>query len=396
MSPLEDDFVDAVSEAGILRWFSLIVGYGIFIPNKPWRFWTVCLGLAVLPIGLTCSFGLLTGTWSDLLGSMLSMGILLAAAVGITFVGTRMIARQVEEARRVGAYTLERHLKSGGMGHVFQATHCQMLQPCAIKFLLKVHSDRIHDEAAKMARLRHPHIVQIYNCGEHRETPYLVMELLRGRTLQELVDLTGPLPAGRVVYLLIQVCSALAYLHHFGYVHHDVKPSNLIVCEEYGGEVDWVKLLDFGLTRPPTGTVDNGSVIASSFWGTPGYVPPDLMPPSCGPADARADVFGLGVTAYFLLRGKAPFNRGAPLPTLFAVRQFHSPPPGCMDGEQIADLDAVVLRCLEKDPKKRYPSMSELEADLRACQCARTWDSARAHQWWQKHPLNPSTATESV
>jgi eukaryotic-like serine/threonine-protein kinase len=399
LSVMEEDYVDVVNEAAIFRWSFIIVGYGIFIPNKPWRFWAVSVGLALLPVGLTASFGLQTDARERVLDLMLEMAIWLAGAVGISFAGTRMIARygrQIEEARRVGAYNLERHLKSGGMGHVFQATHCQMLQPTAIKFLTYAVPERFHDEAVRMARLRHPHIVQIYNCGEHRGTPYLVMELLRGRTLQELVGLTGPLPAGRVVYLLLQVCSALTYLHHFGYVHHDVKPSNLFVCEEYGGKADWVKLLDFGLTRPPSGPEVIEPARAGAFWGTPGYVPPDLMPPSLGPADARTDVFGLGVTAYFLLQGKAPFDRGTLLPTLFAVRNYDPPPPKGQDAEPIADVAAVVLRCLEKDPKRRYSSMSELEKDLQACQCAHVWDSARARQWWEKHRLDPSIATESV
>jgi serine/threonine-protein kinase len=394
-SPVEDEFVDTVNEAATFRWFMVIAGYGIFIPNRPWRFWAVSVGLALLPLGLTATFGLDAAPRNYVLASLIEMALWLTGAVAISFAGTRMIARyrrQVEEARRVGAYTVERHLKSGGMGHVFRATHSQMLQPCAIKFLTSAVPERFHDEAARMARLCHPHIVQIHNCGEQGGTPYLVMELLRGRTLQELVDLAGPLPGERVIHLLLQVCSALTYLHGFGFVHHDIKPSNLFVCEEYGGEADWVKLLDFGLTRPPTAAKETVPARAGAFWGTPGYVPPDLMPPLFGPADARADIFSVGASAYFMLEGKSPFDRGTPLATLFAVRNDHPPPPRGRNNEPVADLAAVVLRCLEKDPTGRYASIPELAMALRSCRCAHGWDSALARQWWGQHPLVPESA----
>jgi Protein kinase domain len=378
-TPLEGDFVDASNEALCFRWFALIVSYGIFIPNPRRRFWPVIGGLMVLPLLLTAVVILRTVAFGVVWELFFDMACWSCLAVFLAVAGAIIIHRlgqQVEEARQIGAYLLEdRPLGAGGMGIVFRATHRQLLQPCAVKL---IHPERIGDaasrerffqEARTMAQLSHPHIVQVYNCDEHEGVLFLVMEYLSGLNLQQLVVKSGRLPPGRAVHLLRQACSALAYLHRIGFVHNDVKPSNLFSCE-YGGTPDFVKLLDFGITGQPAGKSEGLLNPAGQTLGTPGYTAPERLGNPKAPSDPRSDIFSLGATAYYLLTGQGPFQRGSVLETWSAVLRGDWLPLAEQLPSDTVDLAAVVTRCLAREPGNRYQEVTELKAALEHCLCA--------------------------
>ena len=184
--------------------------------------------------------------------------ILLILAVGSAF-GARTISRlrrQVAEARQLGQYRLRRRIGAGGMGEVYLAEHQLLKRPCALKLIRPEDVadpkalERFEREVRLTATLSHPNTVEIYDYGRTEDgTYYYVMEYLPGLSLAELVERHGPLPPGRAVYLLRQVCLALREAHAAGLIHRDIKPSNIFAARR-GGMDDVAKLLDFGLVRP--------------------------------------------------------------------------------------------------------------------------------------------------
>jgi serine/threonine-protein kinase len=388
---VDEDVVDLTGEAIAFRWFMLIVAYGIFIPNSQRRFWSTILVLATVPLVLTAWVGFASGVVEPVVNMLVEMAIWLALAVVIAAAGTIIIRRLRWEAGQVGAYLIDNThpLGTGGMGLVYHATHRQMLQPCAVKFILPERTGDASSregflrEARTMAQISHPHVVQVYNCGEHEGLLFLVMEYLSGMTLLQFVDGMGALPPGRAVYFLLQACSALAYLHRKGFVHNDVKPSNLFVCE-YGGMPDFVKVLDFGISGRPAG--DRGDLPALGGMGTPGYAAPERLTNASAPLDPRSDLFSLGATAYFLLTGQPPFQRGTVLATVSAVLR-EEPPSLAELLPDAADLAAAVSRCLARDPAARFQDVLELETALRHCRCTADWDVEKARQWWDERVL---------
>ena len=184
--------------------------------------------------------------------------ILLILAVGSAF-GARTISRlrrQVAEARQLGQYRLRRRIGAGGMGEVYLAEHQLLKRPCAVKLIRPDDVadpralERFEREVRLTATLSHPNTVEIYDYGRTEDgTYYYVMEYLPGLSLAELVERHGPLPPGRVVYLLRQVCGALREAHAAGLIHRDIKPSNIFAARR-GGMDDVAKLLDFGLVLP--------------------------------------------------------------------------------------------------------------------------------------------------
>src|SRR3954470_17436154 len=171
------------------------------------------------------------------------------------------LGQQVRRARELGSYRLEEPLGKGGMGEVFRATHQMLARPAAVKLIrseiigsssreaAKVFTERFRREAEAAASLRSPHTINLYDFGVSQDgTFYLVMELLDGLDLETLVERFGPVPADRTVYLLRQACESLAEAHTRGLIHRDIKPSNIFTCR-MGLDVDFVKVLDFGLVK---------------------------------------------------------------------------------------------------------------------------------------------------
>jgi eukaryotic-like serine/threonine-protein kinase len=318
--------------------------------------------------------------------------VFLLTLAGISSFAAHTISRlrsQVVEARRFGQYRLGERIGAGGMGEVFLAEHELLKRPCAVKLIrpevvLRAGTiDRFEREVRINATLSHPNTVEIFDYGRTEDgTYYYVMEYLPGMSLGDLVERHGPLPPGRAVYLLRQIALALQEAHEAGLIHRDIKPSNIFAARR-GGMDDVAKLLDFGLVRPAATasassprTSDEGQIL-----GTPLYMSPEQATNS-QPLDARSDIYSLGAVAYYLLTGKPPFDAGNAIEAIIAHARDPVIPASQIHDEVPADLDAVVLRCLAKDPMERFPDAESLEIALGRCTCASSWDKGLARQWW--------------
>ncbi|MFO0851344.1 MAG: protein kinase [Gemmataceae bacterium] len=364
-------YVEHVTLLTNLAWYLVVVGYGLFIPNSGRRCLAVVVALAAAALGSLAVAGALVEPVRDRLP-----GLAAVTALGLTMTGSMAVfgsfridtlRREAAAARRLGQYRLVRKLGAGGMGEVHLAEHALLKRPCAVKLIRPDKArdpgllERFEREVQATARLTHPNTVEVYDYGRADDgTFYYVMEYLNGPTLSDLVERGGPLPPGRAVRLLRQVCGALREAHGLGLVHRDIKPGNVIVCE-HGGQPDVAKLLDFGLVRTG-GPADAGLTGVGLVMGTPDYMAPEQ---ALGlPADARTDLYSLGAVAYFLLAGRPPFRCATVLDTLHAHARLPVEPLGAVAPNVPADLAAVVMRCLEKDPGRRPPDAASLDADL--------------------------------
>jgi hypothetical protein len=295
---------------------------------------------------------------------------------------------EVRQARRLGQYVLERKLGEGGMGMVYQARHGMMRRSSAIKLLRADRAGernlrRFEREVQLTARLTHPNTITIFDYGRtHDGVFYYAMELLDGATLQRIVAVDGAQPAGRVVRILGMVCGALTEAHEIGLIHRDIKPANIMLCTQ-GGERDVVKLLDFGLVKEFQVEGDVELTAASTILGTPQYMAPESIREP-GSADVRTDIYALGAVAYYLLAGVDVFD-GKSVVEICAQHLHEEPASLSARGVAIpAELEAVVLACLDKKPDRRPQSAAELRRRLEAC-AVEPWDSASARAWWLEH-----------
>jgi eukaryotic-like serine/threonine-protein kinase len=266
-----------------------------------------------------------------------------------------------------GKYRIERELARGGMGVVVLATHVRLDRPVAIKLLDARGKDpaylaaRFAREARAAARLGGVHVVQILDFDEAPDgTPYLVMELLVGQDLERLLGREGPLAPARAVDLGLQACVALAEAHGRGVVHRDVKPSNLFLARGADG-TSRLKLLDFGISK----LLDGGVSLTrtATALGSPMYMSPEqLLDPRT--VDPRSDVWAVGVTLFRLLCNRPPFD--APDASSVAAQIAARPPLdlAALAPTLPAGLAAVVMRCLEKEPQRRFASVVALAEAL--------------------------------
>ncbi len=268
-------------------------------------------------------------------------------------------------------YRVERVLGRGGMGVVVAATHLHLDQPVALKFIIPgvVGQDsqaveRFMREARAAGRLRSEHVAKVYDVGMLAAgAPYIVMEYLEGQDLSAVVDLEGALDPERACDYVLQACEAMAEAHSLGIIHRDIKPQNLFLTKGVGGK-PLVKVLDFGVSKVRTpGVVDKGLTSTASVMGSPMYMAPEQMR-SARSADARSDIWALGVVLYTLLTGDAPFIAETMTELALKVVQDAHPPVSLRRPNIAAGLAAVVDRCLEKDPANRYADVSDLAMAL--------------------------------
>lgn len=295
---------------------------------------------------------------------------------------------EVREARRLGQYVLERKIGEGGMGEVYRARHGMMRRPSAVKLLRgtqagEVQLARFEREVQLTARLTHPNTITLFDYGRtHDGVFYYAMELLDGANLQRIVALDGAQPVARVVRILTMICGALHEAHGIGLIHRDIKPANIMLCSQ-GGEHDVVKLLDFGLVKELA--VDHEAQLSgvSTLVGTPQYMAPEsILEP--GAADVRSDIYALGAVAYYLLAGEDVFN-GKSIVELCIQHLHQAPEPLVSRGVAVpAELEALVLACLDKKPEQRPQTAGELRRRLQAC-VVPVWDSEQARAWWLRH-----------
>jgi WD40 repeat protein len=211
-------------------------------------------------------------------------------------------------------------------------------------------------EAEAAARLRHPHIVQIYALGEHDGRPYLELEYIEGGSLAQRLDGT-PWPPPRAAELIATLAGAVEAMHARGVVHRDLKPANVLL------EADGTpKVADFGLAKALG--ADSGLTGTEEILGTPSYMAPEQAQCKAREVGPGADVYALGAILYELLTGRPPFRGASPLETLEQVRTQEPVSPRHLQGKLPRDLDTIVLKCLEKEPGRRYASAAELADDL--------------------------------
>jgi len=324
----------------------------------------------------------------------------------MAFIGGRVVFKlgaAVKRARDLGSYRLIERLGAGGMGEVWRASHRMLARPAAIKFIRRDPSRREGDtqqalrrfelEAQATASLTSPHSVALYDYGAADDGRfYYVMELLDGLDFETLVRRFGPLPPARVVHLLVQACESLDEAHERGLVHRDIKPANLFICRS-GTRRDFVKVLDFGLVaRDAEHAADETRLTRpAQATGTPAYMPPEVA--GGGRVDGRADIYSLGCVGYWLLTGSQVFE-GATVYDLVSRHMTVTPePPSQRLGARLPDgLDAVILRCLEKDPARRPQNARQLAHALRGITTADAWDDDRALAWWRAHGIGREDA----
>ncbi|TNE47469.1 MAG: hypothetical protein EP343_20070 [Deltaproteobacteria bacterium] len=352
--------------------------------------------------------------------------------------------QELQEARELGSYKLERLLGVGGMGEVWRASHRLLARPAAVKLILPENfkdddgrrQKRFEREAQATALLRSPHTVELYDFGKSpRGQFYYAMELLDGMDLAAVVSSYGPMPLGRAIHVLRQTCLSLAEAHNAGLIHRDIKPANIFLCR-VGEEYDFVKVLDFGLVKtqnvsdmtmeqaPPkiqspfkdravptspvdssdfsADTLDAGPALidpttaemtlldshqltkAGSITGTPAYMSPEQI--WTRPLDGRSDLYALACVGYWLLTSKNVFPNADHLSVL-SLHMYGRPSDLSESDEQSipGELSALLLECLEKDRDNRPKDAMELFKRLEALQEQYPWTNSDARAWWEEN-----------
>jgi len=388
-------------------WVLLIFTYAMFIPNT-WRRAALVIGaMALAPILLLSAMTLVYPQIAAVVSTIgfLEHVLVMAVAAVAAVIGTQLInvlRREVFEARQLGQYRLIAPLGAGGMGEVYLAEHCMLKRPCAIKLIRPERAGdpqvlaRFEREVRMTARLSHWNTIEIFDYGRTDDgTFFYVMEYLPGLSLEDLLDLAGPLPAERVIHFLRQICLGLREAHSIGLVHRDIKPGNVFVARR-GGMHDVVKLLDFGLVKPVAEICSERLTQDGALSGTPLFMSPEQAQ-GTGDVDPRSDIYSVGALAYSLVTGRPPFEGKNPMEVLIAHARDEATPPSQILSDVPDDLEQIILRCLAKKPEDRYQDAEELETALARCAAADQWSQSEAANWWQQHATtnDPSPASEA-
>jgi serine/threonine-protein kinase len=262
----------------------------------------------------------------------------------------------------VPGYEILAELGRGGMGVVYKARHRHLNRIVALKMILvgghasEADLIRFRTEAEAVARLQHPGIVQIYEVGEHNGLPYFSLEYCPGGSLEKKLNGT-PLPPKEAARLVQTLSQAMYAAHREQIIHRDLKPSNVLLTAD-----GTPKVTDFGLAKQldaPGQQTQSGAVL-----GTPSYMAPEQASGRNKEVGPASDGYALGAILYELLTGRPPFRAETPLDTLCQVLQREPAPPRLLNPNVPRDLETICLKCLEKNPHRRYPSAAELAADL--------------------------------
>ena len=322
----------------------------------------------------------------------LAEAVWLALAVALSVMTSDVIyglRETVREASRLGQYTLEEKIGSGGMGEVYRARHALLRRPVAVKLLPVERAGasalrRFEREAQLTALLTHPSTVVIYDYGHTEDGVfYYVMEYLDGVDLERLVAEEGPQPPARVADVLRQVCGSLAEAHGLGLVHRDVKPANVLLNRR-GGRADVVKVVDFGLVKDLESGGATSLTADDTLTGTPLYLAPETIR-SGAATDTRSDLYSVGGLAYFLLTG-TPVFEGRNVVEVCG-HHLHTPPvpPSSRLGRPLpATLEELVLSCLEKEPSRRPQTARALLERLEHLPDVGVWTQADACARWEE------------
>ena len=402
----------------VISWVGVaVLIFAAILPSTPTKTFVVGL-IAVSMNPISMFIAQARGTWdfgSPANALLMHYPDYLIVGVSVVIASVvRRLGQQVAQAREMGSYQLGELIGRGGMGEVYRATHRMLARPAAIKLIrpemvgegsgeaAQLALKRFRREAEAAASLRSPHTVELYDVGvTEDETLYFVMELLEGMTLEALVAREGPLPPGRAIHILRQVCESLAEAHAAGLIHRDIKPANIHVGT-LGLTHDFVKVLDFGLVKSvgEKGTGVNAGVAGPSLAtgtgltpGTPAYMAPEM---ALGEAvDARADIYAVGCVAYYLLTGQLVFEAETSINMMLKHAMETPVPPSERTGLALpAALERLVLACLAKEPVDRPLSALKLSRLLASIDEV-SWSEEEAAHWWLANASALATAPAS-
>ncbi len=256
-------------------------------------------------------------------------------------------------------YRLERMLGRGGMAEVWAGTDEVLEREVAVKVLSARFTDdeqfrrRFRREAQQAAALNHPHIVKVYDTGTHGHLPFIVMELVRGRSLEQILA-RGKLTEERSLEICADVCAALDYAHQRGLIHRDIKPGNILLADD-----GTVKVTDLGIAR----AIDSHTVSeTAAVLGTAAYLSPEQAQGI--EVDPRSDLYSLGVVLYELLTGRQPFRGDNAVGVAYQHVQEQPVAPRQLDPSISAPAEAIVAKAMAKNPSNRYGSAAEMRDDL--------------------------------
>lgn len=303
---------------------------------------------------------------------------------------------ELEVGVQVAGYEILNELGRGGTGVVYRARHLKLKRLVALKMIQRsaLEADalaRLRNEAEIEARLQHPNIVQIFEAGEQDGRPYLALELVEGGSLRD--RLAGrPQPPKEAARLVEILARAVHHAHAYGIIHRDLKPGNVLLTPE-----GTPKVVDFGLAKNLSLT--DSPTRSGDILGTPGYMAPEQVTGRPEAVSHLADVYALGVILYEMLTGRPPFQAANVIDILMLVRTVDPVAPGRLQPGLPRDLETICMKCLEKEPRKRYPTAQELAEDLRRFQAGesiRARPTPRWEQAWKWARRRPGAAASAL
>lgn len=284
--------------------------------------------------------------------------------------------------RRFGPYELLEELGHGGMGVIYRARQVELNRVVALKMIRSAgllgadFEQRFHTEARAAAALEHPHIVAIHEVGEHEGLNYYTMRLIEGPNLAQELKRQGPLEPKRAAQLVVKLARAVDYAHRRGVLHRDLKPANILL--DAAGEP---YVTDFGLAK--LREQDSGLTLSQAVLGTPNYMAPEQAAGRSREVTTAADVYSLGAILFEVLTGSRPFGDDTPMATMRRVMEEAVPRPTTLNPSLPRDLETICLKCLHKEPERRYASAEALAEDLERWLASEPIRARRVGLWEQ-------------